>query len=81
MMTCERLIEDFLADYLDAKLAPEVAADLERHLAVCPPCVAYVNTYRRTRALVGRTAAAPMPPEMLAILRRFLLEQLARENP
>jgi anti-sigma factor RsiW len=36
MMTCKELIEDFLADYLDATLSPEVVADLERHLERCP---------------------------------------------
>ena len=71
---------DFLADYLDAKLSPEIVADLERHLMICPPCVAYMNTYKRTRELVGGTAPAEMPQEMKAILRKFVLEQLAKEK-
>ena len=79
-VTCRHFILDFLADYLDAKLSPEVAADLERHLAICPPCVAYMNTYKRTRELVGQTAPAEMPQEMKTILRKFLLEQLAKEQ-
>lgn len=81
MLTCKEFIEGFLADYLDATLSPEMVADLERHLASCPPCVAYMNTYKRTRDLVGRTALAEMPAEMKTILRKFLLEQLAREKP
>jgi anti-sigma factor RsiW len=77
-VTCRQFILDFLADYLDAKIGPEIVAELERHLAICPPCVAYMNTYKRTRELVGRTAPAEMPQEMKAILRKFLLEQLAK---
>ena len=79
-VTCKHFILDFLADYLDAQLGPEVVADLERHLAICPPCVAYMNTYKRTRELVGRTVAPEMPQEMKVILRKFLLEQLAKEK-
>ncbi len=80
-VTCRQFILDFLADYLDARLNPEVVADLERHLAICPPCVAYMNTYKRTQELIGRTAPTEMPQEMKAILRKFLLAQLAKEEP
>ena len=80
-VTCKDFILDFLADYLDGKLSPQIAAELERHLAICPPCVAYMNTYKRTRELVGRMAPTEMPEEMKTILRRFLREQLTKENP
>ena len=80
MLTCKELILDFLADYLDATLSPDIAADLERHLAICEPCVAYLRTYRKTRELVGRVGRVEMPAEMRAILRQFLLKQLAREK-
>ncbi len=79
-VTCKQFIEDFLADYLDASLSPEVVADLERHLEVCPPCVAYMHTYEKTRQLVGREAAPDMPEEMKTILRNFLLKHLAKEG-
>ncbi len=78
-VTCKHFILDFLADYLDSKLSPETVAELERHLAICPPCVAYMNTYKRTRELVGRTAPPEMPQEMKDILRRFLREQLSKD--
>ena len=47
MLTCRELI-DFLADYLDGGLAPEVRAGLEIHLSVCPGCVDYLESYRKT---------------------------------
>jgi len=56
MMTCHDVI-DVLADYLDQALPPEVVADLERHLAGCEPCRAYLATYRRTRALGAQPPA------------------------
>ena len=74
-MTCHEVIE-LLADYLDQALTPEVAAALDRHLADCEPCRAYLATYRRTRALGARAARVEMPDEMKARLRQFLLERL-----
>jgi RNA polymerase sigma-70 factor, ECF subfamily len=75
MMTCRDAI-DVLADYLEQALTPEVAADLERHLAGCEPCRAYLATYRRTRALGARAVRLEMPDEMKARLRQFLLERV-----
>jgi len=75
MMTCHDVI-DVLSDYLDHVLTPEVAADLERHLAGCEPCRAYLATYRRTRALGAQAARLEMPDEMKARLRQFLLERV-----
>jgi anti-sigma factor RsiW len=77
-LTCKQVILEYLAQYLDGSLSPEALADLERHLANCKACVAYLNTYRRTRELTRRSAPRAMPDEMKAHLRRFLLEQLAR---
>ena len=75
MMTCHDVI-DVLADYLEQALTPEMAADLERHLAGCEPCRAYLATYRRTRALGAQAARLEMPDEMKARLRQFLLERV-----
>jgi anti-sigma factor RsiW len=53
-------------------------AELERHLAGCPACVAYLKTYRKTQELTSEVTRVPMPEEMKARLRRLLLEQLAK---
>ena len=77
-MLCKEMIMDFLADYLDGALSSDVLADLERHLQDCRPCVAYLNTYKKTRDLTGQAARAEMPEEMKVRLREFLLKQLAK---
>lgn len=79
-MTCREAIE-VLADYLEATLASEEVRRLDAHLAECPPCRAYLNTYRRTREIAGRVSAVEMPPEMRARLRAFLLERLRDPSP
>lgn len=42
-------------DYFDNDLAPGRRAEFDRHLAVCPSCVRYMETYRESVRL-GRAA-------------------------
>jgi len=79
-LTCKDAIE-ILADFLDQSLTSDVAARLTQHLKDCPPCVAYLATYRRTRQLVGRAGRVEMPAELRARLRRFLVQQLGKNAP
>jgi anti-sigma factor RsiW len=62
-MTCQELI-DFLRAYLDGELPAETRSNFEAHLALCPECRAYLNTYRATVAL-SKSAYAhePAPSE------------------
>jgi len=78
-MTCKDAIE-VLADFLDRTLSSDVGRELERHLAGCEPCIAYLNTYRKTRSLVGAMGPTEMPPELRARLRQFLLAQLSQHT-
>ena len=52
-ITCRELIE-FLDRYLSGELPPDRVLEFERHLAVCPACVAYVASYRETVELGKR---------------------------
>jgi len=79
-LTCRDAIE-ILASFLDQTLSSDAAARLTEHVKDCPPCVAYLATYRRTRELVGRAGRVEMPPELRARLRRFLVAQLDKNAP
>jgi anti-sigma factor RsiW len=74
-MTCQETIA-LLADYLEVALGAEILGELEAHLRDCPPCQAYLNTYRRTRDLAARVNRVEMPVEMQERLRAFLLARL-----
>ncbi len=58
MLTCRELFE-FLADYADGELEPAERERFEEHMAVCPHCVEYLDTYRKTIEL----AAASRQPQ------------------
>jgi anti-sigma factor (TIGR02949 family) len=74
-MTCKDAI-DILGDFLEELLSSEAVSELEAHLRGCEPCRAYLNTYRKTRELVGRAGQTEMPPELKERLRQFLLSRL-----
>jgi anti-sigma factor RsiW len=74
-VTCREAVE-ILADYLEQSLDAALGAELERHLADCAPCRAYLATYRKARALGAEAQRVEMPDEMQARLRRFLLARL-----
>lgn len=78
-LTCKELILHHLGEYLDGTLSSEIVEDFERHLARCPSCVAYVNTYKRTQDFTRRIGSAVMSEDMKARLREFLMEHLVKE--
>ncbi|MFB3817394.1 MAG: anti-sigma factor [Candidatus Methylomirabilales bacterium] len=75
-LTCKQVILDYLGDYLDAALGPATLRDFEAHLADCPACRAYLRTYRATAQLSRAAGPPPMPEELQARLRAFLLARL-----
>ena len=46
-MNCREFTE-FLHDYLLGGLLAEVRTEFDRHLADCPWCVAYLDSYQKT---------------------------------
>ena len=49
-MTCRDIIE-FLIDYVSEELPANERAIFDKHLAECPPCADYLNTYMHTMTL------------------------------
>ncbi len=75
-LTCREIILNYLDDYLDGTLDSAILEDFDRHLAVCPPCVAYVNTYKRTRDFTRHIGSSVMSQDVKARLREFLSSRL-----
>ena len=70
-MMCREVIA-FLADYLAGELPADERAEFEAHLAECPWCVAYIQTYqeavRMGKAALEATdepAAGRAPEELI----------------
>ena len=57
-MTCQEMV-DFVMRYLDGELPEVQAAEFKRHMEICPPCLVYLETYKRTVELGQKACADP----------------------
>jgi hypothetical protein len=71
-LPCSQIAE-LLGDYLEGTLPTRTAELLEFHIDGCPPCIAFVNTYRGTVNATKTLRDVPIPPELksrlLAVLK------------
>jgi len=73
MLQCKDIV-DLLEAYLEGGLDLATTQALTAHLADCPDCTAFLNTYRRTidttRELREEELPGPLRERLLAFLRR-----------
>ncbi len=65
---------DFLMDYLEGVVAADVRAALETHVAGCPKCAAFIESYRQTprilRDVTGAALSDAQQATLIEVLRR-----------
>jgi len=61
-LPCSEII-GFLADYLEDELSRERRSEFDRHLAVCPSCVAYLESYCETIRMAKSSMTQAMLPD------------------
>lgn len=72
MSKCPELINE-LSDYLDGVAAPEICAEIERHLQECPDCKVMVDTLEKTISLYReRDGDTELPEDVRKRLYRVL---------
>jgi hypothetical protein len=42
---------ELMLDYLNDTLSPKMKRDFDRHLSICPDCVSFFNTYKKSVAV------------------------------
>jgi hypothetical protein len=69
-----RQIAELLGDYFDGSLPRATRELIDFHIDGCPPCVAFLNTYKGTMDATRRLPDVPIPPELknrlLAVLKK-----------
>ena len=70
-LTCKELIE-FIGRYVADALDTETRKRFDQHLEICPECVDYLDSYRKTIQLGrdallegGEAPPAPMPDDLV----------------
>ena len=80
MLRC-RDIGQLLYDYVEGRLEPSVRQSMDQHLADCPGCLAFLNTYKQTTHLSTDLRCEDIPPELQQKLLSFIKTQLITRRP
>jgi hypothetical protein len=65
---------DLVFDYLHDKLSSNVRRDFLQHLRICPDCVSFLNTYKKTASEIRSIRPEEIPPR----IRNTILDYLRR---
>lgn len=68
---CAELM-DLLVDYLEGDLTEPQEERLEFHLELCPPCVNFVESYKKTGKICREALEHQMPNALRTNLHSFL---------
>lgn len=63
---------ELLMDFLEGVLPPELHAALEKHVAGCPRCAAFVASYLATPRILREATDVSLPADLEASLKAFL---------
>ncbi len=77
--TCKQITE-LVLNYLNDNLAPTVKRDFQRHLRICPDCVSFLNTYKKTVAATRALRAEDIPATARNNLLDFLRRRISRQR-
>ena len=78
-MVCKELTE-ILCDYIEGTLDPEIHEEMEEHFKDCPPCTAFLNTYKKTSSLCKQSIGQiEIPPALEEKLKKFIRDKLKKK--
>lgn len=75
--TCQQ-VADFIMDYLTGELHPDTASQFEEHMSICPDCVSFLNTYKKTVEITRSLQCEDIPGEMEKRVRQFLEKKIKK---
>jgi anti-sigma factor RsiW len=75
--TCKSTLS-LLAAFVDGALSPADDAALRAHLADCPRCTEFLESYRATGRVIGAATDVEIPPDVEDRLRAFLARTVTK---
>jgi anti-sigma factor RsiW len=75
MHRCKAVVQ-LLDDYVEGELPPNERRSLDLHLAACPNCKNFADSYRATRDLARELRYGDIPPEFRERLHAVLEKRL-----
>jgi hypothetical protein len=77
--TCKQMT-DLVFDYLNGKLGPSIKRDFEQHLRICPDCVNFLNTYKKTVSVTRSIRPEEIPPRVQNNILDFLRTRVRKSG-
>lgn len=78
--TCRELINNFLVEYMHGDLPSRERSVFEQHLAECPPCVEYIECYKKTIEAARKSCCHVRNPELAHVPDELIRAILAARN-
>ena len=66
-----------LSQFVDGKLNPQTAADIERHLEICEFCRDFANDYRLQNKLLAEVTTGTLPSKAMALAESLYNQAIA----
>ncbi len=73
-ISCSQVV-DYCLDYLGGALSSEDRENFDDHLAYCPECVKFFDTYKKTPEVSREALSLEMPERVRAEVHSFLRER------
>jgi hypothetical protein len=77
--TCKQ-VTGLVSDYLNDKLAPAVKRDFQHHLRLCPDCVSFLNTYKKSVSVTRSIRPEEIPPRIRDNIVNFLRARVGKSG-
>jgi anti-sigma factor RsiW len=71
---------ELLMEYLEGTLAPDTRDAIDAHVAGCPRCVAFIDSYVKAPRILRDATAAAMPADLEASLLAALRARRERAD-
>jgi anti-sigma factor RsiW len=71
---------ELLMEYLEGTVASDVREAIDAHVAGCPRCVAFIDSYVKTPRILRDATATAMPADLEASLLAALRARRARAD-
>lgn len=76
-MRCEDLVA-LIIDYLEGEMDPLLREEFQRHMGDCSSCLAFLETYKKTKELTKDIKCDDIPDEVKRRVREFLKKQISK---
>lgn len=73
-------ITSLIIDYVSGALNPRTSRMFEQHLRICPDCVGFLNTYKKTIQLTRSLRYEDIPTKMVERVDRFLQRKIQKNS-